>query len=212
MLSGRILNQYRVTNDPALLDRAASALEVLLSRTPAGTEQRRIAINNAATCLTERYQRRGSPHDLERVIELLQEELALSAGDAALLNSFGGALMLRHRATGSTDDLDHVIDAMETALKQTEASATGAHGRYLHSLAVPPRDRPALRMAGAMARPRSAPRLISGFRKSHTATPPWSQSDTCTAGIRAAGGAAFPTGLPCLFKKRWPVLKAGSLR
>jgi hypothetical protein len=38
------------------------------------------------------------------------------------------------------------------------------------------------------------------------------EGDTCMAGIPGACGDAFRTGLPRLFKKRWPVLEAGSLR
>jgi hypothetical protein len=38
------------------------------------------------------------------------------------------------------------------------------------------------------------------------------EADTCMARIRGARGDAFRTGLPRLFKTRWPVLEAGSLR
>jgi hypothetical protein len=39
-----------------------------------------------------------------------------------------------------------------------------------------------------------------------------SEGDTCTTGIPGARGDAFRTGLPRLFKERWPVLEAGGNR
>jgi|CXWL01.1.fsa_nt_gi CHAT domain-containing protein len=140
-LATQLLNAYPVENDILLLDQAADALEQVLAHAPTASPQRRAAIVNLATCLTERYQRCNKASDLQRVIDVLTEALAANPDDASFLDSFGGALMLRHRLTGSTDDLTRAIEFIGRALRQIPPGPSEQRGRYLTSLAVALLDR-----------------------------------------------------------------------
>ncbi|KAJ7089999.1 CHAT domain-containing protein [Mycena epipterygia] len=101
------------TRDNQDLDSAMGLLREVLDLHPAPHPNRVISLNNLATVLELRFQRRGDAGDLDGAIELHRETLDLCpahhADRGSFLNNLGSVLCERYLTRGDPGDLDSAI-------------------------------------------------------------------------------------------------------
>jgi tetratricopeptide (TPR) repeat protein len=111
--------QFRRTEDPAILDEAVLAARRAVDATPPGHSHRWKLLNNLAQALQLRSTT-GQLHDLDAAIDALNEAVSLAApgypAGVATAN-LSSALVARYEHTQDPGDLDAAVDAGQRAVE-----------------------------------------------------------------------------------------------
>ena len=135
--------RYRLTGQPALLDRALALDSDALTR-PVDPAQRGTILNGVSNSLAFRWARSHDKADIDRLVATRLEALSLAVPGTAThrtcLNNLANALADRGSATGARSDLDRAVQNSEEALSSTPTGSP-AYPSTLNNLAGILRER-----------------------------------------------------------------------
>jgi len=120
-------NRYSRTGEIANLEEAIQLARQALAATPKNHPDQAAQLYNLGTRLKSRYLRTGEIADLEEAIQVARQAVNAAPEDhpmrADLLNNLGSGLVKRVRRTKLIADLEEAIVHLQSALRQSNASA-----------------------------------------------------------------------------------------